>query len=131
VNKLRQKVKKDRRMKEIFCCLEFWMLIPAYRNLKINSDKQYAIIAHETQNALRVTVAFLPNRIASVVVNSNSSIPATIHKQTAVHLNSFLIISDHKILTFPLNYLLSMHDLGRCGELHNTIWRSTCCTTLN
>ena len=34
------------------------VLLPAYRNLKINSDEQHAIFAHKLQSALRLTLGF-------------------------------------------------------------------------
>jgi len=38
--------------------LAFGMLLPAYRNLKINSDEQKKIFAHELRSELRLTVGF-------------------------------------------------------------------------
>jgi hypothetical protein len=35
-----------------------WMLLPAKRQVKINSDEQHAIFARELQSALRLTVGF-------------------------------------------------------------------------
>jgi hypothetical protein len=40
------------------CSHACWMLLPAYRNVKINSDEQHAIFAYELQSALRLTVGF-------------------------------------------------------------------------
>jgi len=40
------------------CSLVFLMPLPAQRNVKINSDEQHAIFAHELQSALRLTVGF-------------------------------------------------------------------------
>ena len=37
----------------------FWMLLPAQRFVTISSYKQHAILAHELQSALRLTVGFL------------------------------------------------------------------------
>jgi hypothetical protein len=34
------------------------MLLPAQRNLNINSDEQHAIFAHKLQSALRLTLGF-------------------------------------------------------------------------
>jgi hypothetical protein len=43
---------------ETNCSLAFRMLLPARRYVKINSDEQHAIFAHELQRALRLTVGF-------------------------------------------------------------------------
>jgi hypothetical protein len=40
------------------CSLAFWMLLPAKRNVNVNSDEQHAIFAHELQIALRLVVGF-------------------------------------------------------------------------
>lgn len=37
------------------CSLAFWM---HFDDVKINSDEQYAIFAHELQSALKLTVGF-------------------------------------------------------------------------
>jgi len=43
------------------CTLAFWMLLPAYRNVKINSDGQHAMFVQELQSALRLTLGFSNN----------------------------------------------------------------------
>jgi len=35
-----------------------WMLLPALRSVKINTDEEHAIFAHEFRNELRLTVGF-------------------------------------------------------------------------
>jgi len=37
------------------------MLLPAYRNVKINSDGQHAMFVQELQSALRLTLGFSNN----------------------------------------------------------------------
>jgi hypothetical protein len=41
------------------CSLAFWMLLPAERKVKINSDEQHAIFAHELRSARRLAEGFL------------------------------------------------------------------------
>ena len=43
---------------ETNCYFEFWMLLPALGNTKINSDEQRAIFAQELQNSLSLAVEF-------------------------------------------------------------------------
>jgi hypothetical protein len=48
-------------MDEENCSLAFWMLLPAYSYVKINSDEQHAISAHESRSALSLMVGFSNN----------------------------------------------------------------------
>ena len=54
----RAKFQNKTRVYETNCWLEFWMLLPAKNNVKINSDEKHAFFAHELQSALRLTVGF-------------------------------------------------------------------------
>ena len=38
--------------------LPFWMLLPAKRNLKINSEEKHSIFAHVLQSEMKVTLGF-------------------------------------------------------------------------
>jgi hypothetical protein len=51
----RAKFTKEIWIHETNSLLAFRMLLPAYRNVKINSNEQQAIFAHEWQSALRLT----------------------------------------------------------------------------
>jgi len=52
------KFTKERWIHQTNCSLGFWMLLPAYRDVKINSEEQHAIFANNLQSAMRLTVGF-------------------------------------------------------------------------
>jgi len=54
----RQKSAKGRWTHQTDCSLAFWMQLAAQRHVKINSDEQHAIFAHELQCAVRLTEGF-------------------------------------------------------------------------
>ena len=53
-----EKFAKERWIQKTNCSLAFWMLLPAYRHVKIKSDEKHMIFAHELQSALWLTVRF-------------------------------------------------------------------------
>jgi len=50
---LRANFTKEKWIRETNCLLAVWMLLPALRNMKINSDEQHAIFAQDMQSALK------------------------------------------------------------------------------
>jgi len=48
--------------------LAFWMLLPAYRKVKISSDEQHAIFGQELQSALRLAVGILVRLLFTLTV---------------------------------------------------------------
>lgn len=52
------KFTKERWTRQTDCSPAFWMLLPAYKNVKINSNEQRAIFEHELKIALRLKVGF-------------------------------------------------------------------------
>jgi hypothetical protein len=111
----RAKFTKETWIHKTNCSLAFWMLLPAHRNIKNNSDEQHAIVARELRSALWSAVGFsyicceltlrslawfttIHNAFA--FVDWHSSVWTT-QNQTHVHTNFFA--PDHRYyhLDFP------------------------------
>ena len=51
---MKRKLQNKRMIDKMNCLLALWMLLPAYRNVKINPGEQYAIFSDKLQRMLKL-----------------------------------------------------------------------------